>query len=271
MSVALACLATLGPAVARAQDNAPPETDKRVLDLSGQGGASWSTGNTRSLVINAAFRGSLRFGDNQLTLSALYNYSGATTAPADAPPDAEQQHYVADDNIYGRIRYDRTFLGTRNAAFVGFLFFRDASSGFNSRLMPLAGYERVIVQKEKVGEIWTEAGYRASFEHLNRDQVALDQGIPNARVVHGPTLFVGGKLELSPTFELDLGVEAQERLSDWHDLRMNVVASAMSFIGSSFSFGVNFTSRYLLTPIGGRAHTDTSLQAVLVSQHLFPF
>lgn len=260
----------LAPAAARAQDNAPPESDRRVLDISGQGGTSWSTGNTRAFALNAAFRGALRLGENQLNLSAIYNYSSATAAPSGAPVDAPQNHYVADDNIYGRIRYDRTFLGTRNAAFLGFLAFRDASAGFNARLMPLAGYERVIVQKEKIGEIWTELGYRASYEHLNRDAAALLQGLPNERLVHGPTAYLGGKLELSPTFEMDLGVEAQERLTDWSDLRMNVIASAMSFVGRSFSFGVNFTARYLLTPIGARAHTDTSLQAVLVSQHLFP-
>ena len=268
--VALALALVFLPAEALAQDNAPPATEKRVLDVSGQGGISWATGNTKAALVSAAIRASLRLGANQVSLSSFYTYSGATTQPSDGPPDAPQQHYVADNNTYARIRYDRSFLGERNAAFVGFLAFRDTSSGWNSRFMPFVGYERVVLQKEHVGELWVEGGYRASYEHLNLDQRAKDEGLPRVRLVHGPTALVGGKLEITPTFELDLGVEAQERLTDWNDLRMNVIASAMSFIGHSVSFGVNFTARYLLTPIGARAHTDTSLQAVIVSQHDFP-
>ena len=134
----------------------------------------------------------------------------------------------------------------------------------------MAGYERTLLQKDKVGELWVEGGYRAAYEMLNLDPQAMTEGYPDNRLVHGPTAYLGSKLDLAPHFEVDLGVEAQERLTDWSDLRMNVIASAMSFIGNSFSFGANFTARYLLTPIGARAHTDTSLQAVLVSAHDFP-
>lgn len=253
---------------ASAQDNAPPEEEKRVLDLSGQMAASWATGNTRALVVNAGFRGAVRLNQNQLTLSALYNYQAATAAPAGSPPDAPEAHY-ADRNYYARLRYDRSFLGDRNAIFVGLLAFRDVGSGFDSRLMPYVGYERVLLSRRGVGELWVEGGYRLAHEDLNRDQRARDDGLPGDRWVHGPTAFVGGKVELTQTFVADVGVETMDSVGHWGDVRVNVIANAMSFIGHGFAFGTNFTMRYLREPIGDRAHVDTSLQAVLAAQHSF--
>lgn len=265
----LAASLVLLPAAAAAQDNAPPENDDG-LNVSGQGGLSWSTGNTKALVASMAVRSDLKVGPNQFAVSTFYSYSAATVVPEGAPDDAPAQHFVADNTMYGRLRYDRSFLGDRNALFLGVVAFRDTSSGFNARVMPFTGYERILLQKDNVGELWVEGGYRTAYELLNRDPQALRDGVPSDRLVHGPTAFVGGKIDISPQFSLDLGFEGQERLTDWHDFRINAVASAMSFIGHSLSFGLNFNARYLLTPIGARAHTDTSLQAVLVSAHDFP-
>lgn len=255
-------------ASARAQDNAPPESQKRVLDLSGQAALSWASGNTRAMVVNAGFRSAIRLDDNQLTLSGLYNYQAATTQPSGAPPEAPAERY-SGSNLYARLRYDRSFFDDENALFVGLVAFRDTSSGFDSRLMPYVGYERVLVSKENLGEIWVEGGYRLAHEDLNRDQRARDLGLPGARLQHGPMAFVGSKLEITPTFVADVGVELIDSVGAWSDVRINLVANAMSFIGKGFAFGTNLTVRYLHDPIGARAHTDTSLQAVLAAQHSF--
>lgn len=252
---------------AQAQDMAPPEEKApRLLQIAGQGAGSWSTGNTRSWILNAALRTSLRLGPNQWTMSGIYTYSAATTAPSGAPPDAPAEHYVADSNLYGRARYDRSFLGMKNAVFVGMLAFRDTSSGFAARYMPYVGYERILLHKPKLGELWVEGGYRLAYESLDRDPAALREGLPATRWVHGPTAFVGGKLELSETTNLEVGVEALEDVRQWRDLRINTFASATSYVARGFSFGLSWNSRWLWEPIGDRVPLDTSLQAVLISQ-----
>lgn len=268
LAFAASVLALLLPRFAHAQDNAPPESEKRVIDLSGQVAASWAAGNTRAFVLNAGVRGALRLNQNQLTLSGLYNHQAATTQPSGAGPDDPTQHY-SDRNMYARIRYDRSFLGDRNALFVGLLGFRDSSSGFDSRVMTYGGYERIVADKPGLGEIWVEAAYRAVHEDLNRDEKARADGLPGDRFIHGPMAMVGGKLELTPTFVADVGVELMDTVGAWSDVRLNLIANAMSFIGKGFAFGTNFTMRYLHDPIGARAHTDTSLQAVLAAQHSF--
>ena len=193
-----------------------------------------------------AARSGVKIGPNQLAVSTFYSYSAATAVPEGAPQDAPAERFVADNTMYGRLRYNRSFLGDRNAHFVGVVAFRDTSSGFDARLMPFVGYECILLQRDHVGELWVEGGTAP------RTSCSV------------------GKIDLPPQFSLDLGFEAQERLTDWSDFRIDAVASAMTFLGHRLSFGVSFNARYLLTPIGARSHTDTSLQAVLVSAHDFP-
>ena len=264
---ALALLSTAR--VATAQDMAPPEdAEKPALSLGGQAGVSWATGHTKSLVANAALRASLRSGSNQLTLSGVFAYSSAEAVPEGEAKNAPEKRFVADDNVYARVRYDRFFL-ERNAAFFGFLAFRDPSSGFTSRFMPYAGLLRTLLEKKSVWALWGEAGYRGAVERLDLDDAAVAAGLPQQRFVHGPSAFLGYRVSLSPTVSFDVGAEALTDVRQPTDLRVNTFGSLISFIAGDSSFGVSWNSRYLLEPIGDRNALDTSLQVVFLNQHQF--
>ncbi len=265
-----AALALLSTArVAAAQDMAPPEdANQPMLSLGGQAGFSWATGNTKSLVANGAVRGSLRSNANQLTISGVFAYSSARAVPEGEAKDAPEKRFVVDDNVYARVRYDRFFLD-RNAAFFGFLAFRDPSSGFTSRFMPYAGVLRTLLEKKSVWALWGEGGYRGAVERLDLDDAAVAAGLSQLRFVHGPSAFLGYRVALSPTVSFDVGAEALADVRKPSDLRVNTFGSLVSFIARDTSFGVSWNSRYLLEPIGDRRALDTSLQIVFINQHKF--
>ncbi len=267
-----AALALLSTArVAAAQDMAPPEdANQPMLSLGGQAGFSWATGNTKSLVANGAVRGSLRSNANQLTISGVFAYSSARAVPEGEAKGAPEKRFVVDDNVYARVRYDRFFLD-RNAAFFGFLAFRDPSSGFTSRFMPYAGLLRTLLEKKSVWALWGEGGYRGAVERLDLDDAAVAAGLSQLRFVHGPSAFLGYRVALSPTVSFDVGAEALADVRRPSDLRVNTFGSLVSFIARDTSFGVSWNSRYLLEPIGDRRALDTSLQIVFINQHKFKF
>jgi hypothetical protein len=244
-----------------------PQPADRVK-LAGQLGGSWATGNTQSFLLNAALRSALRVGRHQLTASGLFAYTTAREVPEGAPEGAPAQRFVADDNVYGRLRYD-FFLGEKNTAFVGFLGFRDPSSGFLYRWMPYAGLLQVLVASPGRFELWAEGGYRLAWERLDRDARAAAEGLGPWRVVHGPSAFLGTQISLSDTTDFDGGVEALTDVRNPGDLRVNTFASLLSKIAGDLSFGASFNSRYLVEPIGDRARLDTSMQVVFVHQHTF--
>jgi hypothetical protein len=281
---AAACAAT----PAAAQDIAPPAEDRpddgRATDgeggahgpqrhdqvkLSAQAGGSWATGNTKSFIFNGALRSALRLGPHQVTASGVFAYATAREVPEGAPDGAPSARVVADDNVYGRLRYD-FFFGPQNGAFAGLLGFRDPSSGFLYRWMPYGGYLHVFASAPGRFELWGEAGYRVAWERLARDPQAVADGLRRWRTVHGPTAFVGAQVSLSDTVDLDAGAEALGNVRRARDVRVNTFASLLSKIAGDLSFGASFNSRYLTEPVGARAPLDTSLQVVFVHQHSFP-
>lgn len=289
LSASAAIALALATRPASAQDIAPPTEEKEGggkgqqggeggprgpqptnrLKLGGQLGGSWSTGNTTSFVLNAALRAALREGRHQITLSGVYAYTTAREVPEGAPEGAPAQRFIADDNLYGRLRYD-FFLTEKSTVFAGFLGFRDASSGFLYRWMPYTGYLQVLVSSPGRFELWAEGGYRLAWERLSRDAAAAAAGLGPWRVVHGPTAFLGTQVSLSDTVDLDAGVEALANVRRFGDLRVNTFVSLISKIAGDLSFGVSFNSRYLTEPVGDRAPLDTSMQVVFLHQHTFP-
>lgn len=288
-ALGLALALALAARTAAAQDIAPPTEEKESgkgaakdegaaegphpedrLKLGAQLGGSWATGNTKSFVLNAALRSSIRVERHQLTLSGVFAYTTAREVPEGAADGASAVKIVADDNVYGRVRYD-FFLTPKSTVFGGFLGFRDPSSGFLYRWMPYAGYLQVLASSPGKFELWAEGGYRLAWERLSRDEQAVAEGVDRWRVVHGPTLFVGTQVSLSDTVDLDAGVEALANVRRFEDVRVNTFASLLSKIAGDLSFGASFNSRYLTEPVGARAPLDTSLQVVFVHQHTFPF
>lgn len=239
------------------------------LKLGGQLGGSWSTGNTKSFVLTGGVRSVLRVDRHQLTASVNGAYTTAREVPEGASEGEPARRFVADDNVYGRLRYD-LFLGERNSAFVGFLGFRDPSSGFLYRWMPYAGLLQVLAASPGRFELWAEGGYRVAWERLARDARAASEGLGPWRFVQGPAAFLGVQISLSENVDLDAGVEALTDVRRPGDVRVNTFASLLSKIAGDLSFGANFNSRYLAEPIGDRERLDTSMQIVFLHQHTFP-
>lgn len=266
-AIALAIL--LLPAVAHAQDSAPPieggDTDQ--TRLAGQLGGSWSTGNSKSYSANVQTRISHRRGNSQLTWSSALNYGQATAAKVEeaSDADAEQYRFKTDSLYYTRLRYDHFFL-EKNSVFVAALALRDTSSGFRARYSPYFGYERTFLATKSF-ELWTDIGYRFSHEFLFLDRRARAEGLPERRWVHGPLLVLGLALKLNETLDLDISLEGQQGLTVPGDFRFFSITNLTNHVGKGFALGMNFNVRYLREPIGDRSPLDTQLQVVALLDH----
>lgn len=250
---------------ASAQDVAPPLIAPSTKDqdqLATQVGGSWSTGNSKALQINASVRTSVRRGDDELTASGQISWGRATERPIDDPEEAPKREFELDSLYYARLRYDRFFL-ERNSFYVAALAFSDSASGFKSRLGPYAGYRRILAAGDRLS-LYVDGGYRLYREVLDLDRKARQDGLPERRWVHGPTLGTGVDVHLKETLELDIYGEAQADVGETRGLRGVGIIGLTNKIGDAFALGMNLNVRWLQRPIGDRQGLDTQLQVVAI-------
>jgi putative salt-induced outer membrane protein YdiY len=231
---------------------------KDATELSVQGGALVSTGNSKNLALTAGSKFRMRRAENQFSALLAANYGRGSIKGA-----------KVDDtvgNIQGAARYDR-FLGDLTL-FAGLQARRDGFQGLNLRAQFDPGVGYYFVQ-EKTQQFWLEAGYDLLFDARTKSAIDLaaqkapPQILSDTQTVHSARIFAGYELALETGFKLSAGLEFLQGLNETDIRRLNGTVQASAKVAEGLSMSLAFTGRYDSKPVVAE-NFDTVTTASLI-------
>lgn len=238
----------------------PPHPNQITASISA--GATLNGGNTRSYGATAGGRFQLIRTPHQLSLDALFTYTGAA---ANSDTDVN----TTARNVVGRARYD-IYLSENNALFAALAPRIDRFAGIDLRLQSQVGYLRNLYNPSPNHRLWGEIGYDGTYDNLTP---WLPQGQmrapgvarpPKDEFIHSGRLFVGYTNLLTPLATLNLGVELLYDFQLSKNVRVNPTAEITSSLSARFK--LSLLSRILFDndPVEGKEKTDYVTTAQLV-------
>ena len=177
-----------------------------------EGGIVFTTGNSETTSLSAAFRASRRTKDNKFALEGSVTYAKSSlrvindlngNGLIDGPDEITTVDSVTAETFASKARYDR-YLDKTDSLFVAALASRDLPAGKDRVLGAQAGYSRQLT-KTASSESLAELGYDYSNEKL----VAGD----TTNSIHSIRAFLGYKNKLSEGVDLETSLEALTNLN----------------------------------------------------------
>lgn len=263
---AAAVLATAAVAIgvasrAGAQEPAPPKLDaadparragEATWSWQGQTGGAVGGGNTSAVSFHSATRYVGRFGSDQVTAIGVTNW---ISVRGEGEP---RKTVFGQDELYGRVQYDRFFGDGRQSVLVSAVALTAQSSGFDAWLTGRIGYERILFAEAESHELWVELTYDGSSEWIVREDGRT------RRDRHFARAFVGTLLEPLPGLELEGGVQALFAPVTPEDWRAGAAGTLTTSVTQALRLGLNGAARYFHEPVGERVPLEGALQFVLV-------
>ncbi|MET0287589.1 MAG: DUF481 domain-containing protein [Polyangiales bacterium] len=226
-------------------------------------GATINGGNTQSYAGNLGGRFGLLRGMNQLQIEAIGTLGGARREGSLTDVDWTTR------NAVGRARYDR-FLSLTDALFIAEVPRRDVAAGLNVRLQTQAGYLRNLYNFNDAHRVWTELGYDFTYDNFSYDDddraraEAMMTVLPEGGKVHSARVFLGYTNKLSPTANLNLGIETLYDFQDWKNVRVNGIGELTSALTQKFKLGLQSRTLFDNVPVSGKKTFDVILIAQLI-------
>ncbi len=257
-------LCTLGAGVAEADDPkfdfAKPEptpdepaTPDVEWNANAEAGAIFTTGNSQTTTMTAAFKTSRKAAMNKLALeaSAAYARSAIRTLVdqngnglVDNEAEIDSVKTTTAETLGSKVRYDR-FLTQHNSLFVAVLGSRDLPAGKELVLGAQVGYSRLLYKSTKT-EVSSEIGYDFSREQLTvGDPVAI----------HSARAFAGAKSTMSEGVDAEGSIELLSNLSEetlptgkdgsaFKDTRVNAHVALSAKVGKDLAVQTAFDVKY---------------------------
>lgn len=235
--------------------------DQKLINIAF--GATINGGNTKSYAGNLGGRFGLIRNNHALLIEALGTLGGARREGSLTDVDWTTR------NAVGRARYD-LFLSLTDALFVAEAPRRDVQAGLNVRLQTQAGYLRNLYFFSDAHRLWTELGYDFTYDNYNYDDDDRAQAVmkgmmlPEGGKVHSARVFFGYTNRLSPTANLNLGIETLYDFQDWKNVRVNTIGELTSSLTEKFKLGLQSRVLFDNVPVTGKETYDVILVAQLV-------
>jgi hypothetical protein len=226
-------------------------------------GATVNGGNTQSYAGNLGGRFGLIQNSHQLQIEALGTLGGARREGSLTDIDWTTRSAV------GRARYDY-FLSLTDAFFVAEAPRRDVQAGLDVRLQTQAGYLRNLYNFNDAHRVWTELGYDFTFDRFSygdeqlASAAAMMMTLPEGGKVHSARVFFGYTNKLSPSANLNLGIETLYDFADWKNVRVNGIGELTSSLTQKFKLGLQSRTLFDNVPVAGKKTFDVVLVAQLV-------
>jgi hypothetical protein len=263
---------TINPSTSPITVNQTPEklgvrskiADQKLVNIAF--GATINGGNTKSYAGNLGGRFGLIHDDHQLLIEALGTLGGARREGSLTDVEWTTRSAV------GRARYD-VFLSLTDALFVAEAPRRDVQAGLNVRLQTQAGYLRNLFYFNDVHRMWTELGYDFTYDNYNYNgddyakAAANGMTLPTGGKVHSARLFLGYMNKLSPTANVNVGVETLYDFQDWKNVRVNGIGELTSSLTHKFKLGLQSRVLFDNVPVTGKEKYDL----VVVAQLIYTF
>ncbi len=260
---------TINPTTAPITINQNPEklatrsklTDQVLVNIAF--GATINGGNTKSYAGNLGGRFGYIHDNHQLVVEALGTLGGARREGSLTNVDWTTRSAV------GRARYD-VFLSLTDALFIAEAPRRDIQAGLDIRLQTQAGYLRNLFYYNDSHRMWSELGYDFTYDHYSYDDedyakaTASMMTLPPGGKVHSARVFLGYMNKLSPTANLNVGVETLYDFQDWKNVRVNGIGELMSTLTHKFKLGVQSRILFDNVPVAGKEKYDLIVVAQLV-------
>ncbi|HEX5659870.1 MAG TPA: DUF481 domain-containing protein [Polyangiales bacterium] len=260
---------TINPTAAPITINQNPEklavrskfADQKLVNIAF--GATINGGNTKSYAGNLGGRFGYIHDNHQLQIEALGTLGGARREGSITDVDWTTRSAV------GRARYD-LFLSLTDALFVAEAPRRDVQAGLNVRLQTQAGYLRNLFFFNDSHRLWTELGYDFTYDNFNYDDddrakaLMNNMMLPEGGKVHSARVFFGYTNKLSPTANLNLGIETLYDFQDWKNVRLNGIGELTSSLTQKFKLGLQSRVLFDNVPVTGKETFDVILVAQLV-------
>ena len=245
---------TFAGAAAAAVEPPPPTTV--VADL----GATWTSGNTETLAVNAAGHAAHTWDANKLGLEILVNYgrsivdTNADTFLDQAERDAgfvdSAGHYAAD------LRYDR-FLGDTNSLYALAGALSDRFAGYQSRIHGQVGFAHYFVKNDA-----TEFSGELGFDVANEDYVV---GVsPNSDLIYAVREMLGVKHKFNEEVAIEEKIEAYENVEDFSDTRVLNAIALTSNVSGKVAIKLSHTLAFDNVPVEGFQELDQIAMASIV-------
>ena len=226
---------------------------------SAEGGLVFTTGNSETTTITAAFHAARKTKDNKFALdgSVAYAQSGVRVlndlngnGMIDGPAEITTVETVTAETFASKARYDR-YLDKTDSVFAAALASRDLPAGKDRVLGGQLGYSRQIY-KTKTAESLAEIGYDYSNEKL----VAGD----TTNSIHSARAFVGYKDKISDGVDIEASAELLTNLNTeklttapagsdnyggaFRDTRFNVHLLISAKIGKNLAFASSIDTKF---------------------------
>ncbi len=255
-------------ATALAQDFS--ETDKELdtteaseSHLSGELGASLTTGNTDFWTVQSTLAGSHRFESNKVGIVAGTLWGRAVLdADEDGTLSALEIAAGRADNarkVYGDLRYDRYLGARKNSLYALGGALHDPFSGYDLRTHEQLGYSRLLLDSEAT-ELVAELG----IDYAQEDYV--DGVEPNSANVIAGRAMLGFTHALNENLGVANNLEVYENLRDFEDARVLNTASLNVALSDHLALKVSHQLTWDNVPVESFRKLDqTAMMTVVAS------
>jgi hypothetical protein len=258
-----------------------------------EGGIVFTTGNSETTTLSAAFRASRKTKDNKFALEGSVTYAKSSlrvindlngNGLIDGPDEITTVDSITAETFASKARYDR-YLDKADSLYVAALASRDVPAGKDRVLGGQLGYSRQL-RKTSFSESLAEIGYDYSNEKL----VAGD----TTNSIHSIRAFLGYKNKLSEGVDLETSIEALTNLNSenlttaagrdnyggpFRDTRVNFHLQISAKIGKNLAFASTLDAHYdnrpaplvvkLLAP--GFVPESTKLDTIMKASIIYSF
>jgi putative salt-induced outer membrane protein YdiY len=241
---------------AAAGADAEKPTTKVAADL----GATWASGNTENLAVNAAGHASHTWDKNKLGLELLVNY-GRSIVDANADTFLDQTerdagfvdtagHYSAD------LRYDR-FLSEKDSVYALAGALADRFAGYDSRVHGQVGYGHWFVKNDS-----TELSGELGFDVADENYVV---GVtPGDDIIYSVREMLGVKHKFNEEVGIEEKIEAYESVEDFSNTRVLNAIALTSNVSGKVAIKLSHTLAFDNVPVTGFQKLDQIAMASVV-------